>query len=169
MAEWMWQRLVQGCQRLWEHEEWGAVLPADWVRTHHDRRCDRSLPRQQGRSTGRWIVENQHGRVAVYLKRNYRLSWWQGLLATIWPGGGWSPAEQERRRLAWAARHGLHVPRDGGARNSLGLAAVCKACWLVEELAGMLPVNEAIPLAAQKNPPVTSRSGNAAWPQNWRA
>ncbi|HEV8062374.1 MAG TPA: lipopolysaccharide kinase InaA family protein [Gemmataceae bacterium] len=150
MAEWIWQRLVRGCRRVWQHDDWARVLPADWVERIMTVDVTDRFHAKQGRSTGRWIVENERGKLAVYLKRHYRLPWWQGLLAALWPSGGWSPAEQERRRLAWAAQHGLQVPRVMASAEFIGPGAQLQSVLAVEELAGMLPLNEAIPLAAKR-------------------
>jgi hypothetical protein len=150
MAEWIWQRLVRGCRQLWQHEEWARVLPADWAERIMTVDVTDRFHAKQGRSTGRWIVENERGRVAVYLKRHYRLSRWHGLFATFWPGGGWSPAEQERRRLIWAAEHGLRVPRVMAGAEFIGPGCRLQSMLAVEELAGMLPLNEAIPLAGNR-------------------
>jgi heptose I phosphotransferase len=105
---------------------------------------------KQGRSTGRWIVTHHADRVAVYLKRHYRLSWWHGLLALLWPDWGWSPAGQERQRLAWAANKGVPVPRVMAGAEFIGPGYRLQSVLAVEELTGMLPLNEAIPLAAER-------------------
>ena len=150
MAEWIWHRLVRGCRRFWQHDEWAHVLPADWHERIMTVDVTDRFHAKQGRSTGRWIIENERGRVAVYLKRHYRLAWWQGLLASIWPGGGWSPAAQEKRRLLWATAHGLQVPRVMAGAEFIGPGWRLQSVLAVEELADMLPLNEAIPLAAKR-------------------
>ncbi len=93
MAEGIWRRLVQGSRRVWTHDDWARVLAPDWPDRIMTVDVTDRFHAKQGRSTGRWIVENERGRLAVYLKRHYRLAWWQGLLAILWPGAGWSPAE----------------------------------------------------------------------------
>lgn len=150
MAEAIWHRLVHGCRRVWQSAEWANVLPADWPERIMTAQVTDRFHAKQGRSTGRWIIENERGRIAVYLKRHYRLPWWHGLLAVLWPGGGWSPAEQERRRLAWAAEQGLPVPRVMAGAEFIGPGWHLQSVLAVEELADMLPLNEAIPLAAQR-------------------
>jgi Lipopolysaccharide kinase (Kdo/WaaP) family len=150
MAEWFWHRLVHGSRRVWQHTEWARVLPADWAERIMTVDVTDRFHAKQGRSTGRWIVENERGRVAVYLKRHYRLPRLHGLLATLWPRGDWSPAEQERRRLIWAAGHGLPVPRVLASAEFIGPGLRLQSMLAVEELVGMLPLNEAIPLAAKR-------------------
>jgi heptose I phosphotransferase len=150
MAEWIWHRLVRGCRRVWQCAEWAKVMPADWPRRIMTVEVTDRFHAKQGRSTGRWIVTHHAGRVAVYLKRHYQLSWWHGLLALIWPNGDWSPAGQERKRLAWAANQGVPVPRVMAGAEFVGPGCRLQSVLAVEELAGMLPLNEAIPLAAER-------------------
>src|SRR5712691_2511802 len=52
MAEWMWQRLVRGCRRLWQHDDWARALPTDWP--EHIMAVDVTdrFHAKQGRSTG---------------------------------------------------------------------------------------------------------------------
>jgi heptose I phosphotransferase len=103
---------------------------------------------KQGRSTGRWILEADGRRLAVYLKRHYRLPWWRGLLAALWPDAGWSPAVQEWRHLHWAEAAGMPVPRAVAAGEYIGPWGRLQSFLAVEELAGMLPLHEAVPRAA---------------------
>jgi len=109
---------------------------------------------KQGRSTGRWIVKGlaeareRPPRLSVYLKRHYELPWWQGWLATLWPWRNWSPAWQEGRHLQWARRQGLPVPQLVAAAEYIGPWGKLRSALVVEELAGMLSLQEAIPFAA---------------------
>jgi heptose I phosphotransferase len=118
---------------------------------------------KQGRSTGRWILErsaNEGGRterLSVYLKRHYRLPWWHGLLATLWPEGTWSLALKEWRHLQWARQQGIPVPDAVAAAEYIGPWGRLRSVVAVEELAGMLPLHEAIPLAASRLDPPTFR------------
>src|SRR5207248_3378281 len=86
-------------------------------------------------------------RLSVYLKRHYRLPWWQGWLATLWPGGAFSPGMRERRNLHKAAARGLLVPKVVAAGEWIGPRGKLQSFLAVEELHGMLPLHEAIPLA----------------------
>jgi len=103
---------------------------------------------KQGRSTGRWVLETADGRLAVYLKRHHRLPWWRGLLAALWPDGGWSPAVQEWDRLEWARGAGLPVPWAVAAGEYIGPWGRLQSFLAVEELADMVPLHQAIPAAA---------------------
>jgi heptose I phosphotransferase len=87
-------------------------------------------------------------RLAVYLKRHYRLAWWRGVLAALWPERNWSPALQEWRNLEWAQRQGLPVPAAVAAGEYIGPWGRLQSFLAVEELAGMLPLHEAVPAAA---------------------
>jgi heptose I phosphotransferase len=150
MAEWIGHRLMNGCRRLWQHDDWARVMAPDWPGRIMSVEVTDRFHAKQGRSTGRWIVENSAGRVAVYLKRHYRLSWGHRLLALLFPGGAWTPAAQEHRRLTWAAEHGLHVPRVLASAEYIGPGCQLQSMLAVEELDGMLAVNEAIPLAISR-------------------
>jgi heptose I phosphotransferase len=109
---------------------------------------------KQGRSTGRWVLHapaeagRKARRLSVYLKRHYVLPWWQGLLAALWPGCGWSPALREWRHLEWARRQGVPVPKTVAAAEYIGPRGKLRSFLAVEELAGMVSLQEAIPLAA---------------------
>jgi heptose I phosphotransferase len=102
---------------------------------------------KQGRSTGRLVLEADGRRFVVYLKRHYRLPRWRGLLAALWPAGGWSPALEEWRHLEWARDQGLSVPEAVAAGEFLGPWGRLQSVLAVEELPGMVPLNEAIPAA----------------------
>src|SRR5262249_38406394 len=109
---------------------------------------------KQGRSTGRLVLEAPDGRrLVVYLKRHYRLRFWEGWLAALWPGGGWSPAMQEHAHLDWARSQGVPVPATVAAGEVIGPRGRLERSLAAEEPTGMLPPNEALPLAAAALPP----------------
>ena len=118
---------------------------------------------KQGRSTGRWILEKPDAsggpprRLAVYLKRHHELPWWHGLGALLWPRGQWSPAMQECRHLEWARQQGVPVPEVVAAAEFIGPWGRLRSCLAVEELTDMLPLHEAVPLAAARLDPATFR------------
>jgi heptose I phosphotransferase len=102
---------------------------------------------KQGRSTGRWILQRQGERIAVYLKRHYQLPLWRGVLAALFPSAAWSPAMQEWQHLQWAESHGLPVPRSLAVGERIGPWGRLQSFLAVEELRDMLPLHEAIPAA----------------------
>jgi heptose I phosphotransferase len=113
---------------------------------------------KQGRSIARWTLRAGGGRLSVYLKRHYRLPWWQGVLATLFPGRAWSPGLQEWQHLCWAKAEGLPVPRPVAAGQFVGPWYRLQGFIAVEELRGMLPLHEAVPLAARRlDPPAFAR------------
>jgi heptose I phosphotransferase len=79
------------------------------------------------------------------------------LLAALWPGGDWSPAMQECRNLQWAAGHGLPVPKVVAAGEFLDPWGKLQSFLAIEELTDMLPLHQAIPLAARELDPLTFR------------
>jgi heptose I phosphotransferase len=115
---------------------------------------------KQGRSTGRWVLyaDGQDARrLSVYLKRHYHLPWWNCLLAAVWPGGGRSPAFQEWEHLEWARRIGVPVPKAVAAAEYVGPWGRLRSVLAVEELHDMLPLQEAVPLAASAHSPADFR------------
>lgn len=150
-----WQRLWRGVRRVLGRWDWEKALGADWAGQVMDLPVTDRFHAKQGRSTGRLILEKDGKRLAVYLKRHYRLSWWRGWLATLFPRYGWSPAIQENRHLHWARRIGLSVPRVAAVGEFIGPWGRLQSFLAVEELTDMLPLNEAIPLARQRLDPRT--------------
>jgi Lipopolysaccharide kinase (Kdo/WaaP) family len=146
----LWQRLVHGVRHVQERPDWCAFAGADWQERIMDVPLTDDFHAKQGRSTGRWVLHGDGRSLAVYLKRHYRLSWWQGLLATLWPGHGWSPALVEARHLDWARRQGLPVPAVVAAGEAIGPWGRLQSFLAVEELTGMVPLHQAIPAAARQ-------------------
>jgi heptose I phosphotransferase len=149
----LWHRLVRGARRTRQRHDWPRFAGPDWAETILDVAVTDRFNAKQGRSTGRWILraldgEEAPSRLTVYLKRHYVLPWWQGMMATLWPVRGWSPALREWDHLEWARRRGLPVPHAVAAGEYLGPWGQLRSFLAVEELAGMVPLSEAIPLAA---------------------
>jgi heptose I phosphotransferase len=147
MSDGPWQRLVRGVRRVQQRSDWQEVAGANWVDRIMSVNVTDHFHAKQGRSTGRWILQGSRRRLAVYLKRHYRLPAWHGWLATLWPGKGWSPALQEARHLNWARRHGFPVPGVVAAGEAIGPWGRLQSFLAIEELTDMLPLHEAIPAA----------------------
>jgi len=150
MSETLWKRLTGSVARLHQRADWPGFAGADWPDRIMGVTVTDRFHAKQGRSTGRWILQVDGRRLAVYLKRHYRLPWWQGLLAALWPRHGWSPALQEWQHLEWARGRGLPVPQTVAAGEYIGPWGRLQSLLAVEELTGMLPLHEAIPLAAAR-------------------
>ena len=148
MRDTLWHRLVHGGRRLRHRPDWPHLAGADWPERIMQIALTEDFHAKQGRSTGRWVLEGDGKQLAVYLKRHYRLAWWRGLLAWLWPDGGWSPGLQECRRLEWARGQGLPVPAVAAAGELIGPWWRLQSFLAVEELAGMVPLHQAIPAAA---------------------
>jgi heptose I phosphotransferase len=115
---------------------------------------------KQGRSIGRWTLTAPDGRtLVVYLKRHYVLPRFLGLLSALAPGRPWSPGLAEWEHLCWAKAIGLPVPRAVAVGEFLGPWGKLQGFLAVEELTGMLPLHEAIPLAQRRLAP----SAFACW------
>lgn len=149
----IWKRLFHGVHRLRHRPDWDNVLGPAWPERVMDVAVTDRFHAKQGRSTGRLILRQADFTLPVYLKRHYRLPWWQRLLATLWPGRGWSPALQEARHLEWARQQGVPVPGVVAAGEYIGPWGRLQSFLAVEELVDMLPLHEAIPLAARRLAP----------------
>src|SRR5687768_15725972 len=90
-----WRRLLRGARRVQARPDWEQLSGRDWPDRVMALAVNDRFHAKQGRSTGRLILQQPGSRLAVYLKRHYRLPWWRGLLAALWPGRGWSPAVEE--------------------------------------------------------------------------
>jgi Lipopolysaccharide kinase (Kdo/WaaP) family len=148
MRETLWRRLFGGARRLCHQPDWPRFAGPDWADRIMALPVTDRFHAKQGRSTGRLVLRANEQRLAVYLKRHYRLPRWRGLLSLVWPASGWSPALQEWRHLEWAREAGLPVPRPVAAGEFIGPGLQLQSFLAVEELAGRLPLHEAIPLAA---------------------
>ncbi len=157
----LWDRLGPGMRRLQARADWEQFVGADWPELIMATEVTDDFHAKQGRSTGRWVLRSEGRQLPVYLKRHYRLPWWQGWLATLWPGGDWSPALQERRHLDWAQAQGLPVPKVVAAGEYLGPWGKLQSFLAIEELTGMLALHQAIPLAARTLAPPLFRRWKA--------
>jgi heptose I phosphotransferase len=146
--ETVWQRLARGVRRLYQRPDWAGFVGPDWPEHIMALTVTDRHHAKQGRSTGRLILHAGDRRLAVYLKRHYRLPRWRGLLAALWPDAGWSPALEEWHHLEWARRRGLPVPASVAAGEYIGPWGRLQSFLAVEELDDMLPLHEAVPAAA---------------------
>ena len=74
-------------------------------------------------------------------------------MATLFPSGGWSPAWQEWRHLQWAKEHGIPVPESLAVAEFIGPWGKLQSFLAVQELAGMVRLHEAVPLAEARLEP----------------
>jgi Lipopolysaccharide kinase (Kdo/WaaP) family len=152
-----WRRWLHGVRRTWQRGDWPTFAGDDWAGTIMQAGVTDDFHAKQGRSTGRLLLEKNGQSLGVYLKRHYRLPWWNGLLASLWPWGNWSPAVQELRNLQWAQTQGLPVPAPVAAAEYVGPWGSLQSILAVEELTGMLALHQAIPLASRQLDPISFR------------
>jgi heptose I phosphotransferase len=101
------------------------------------------------------VFISERRQLSVYLKRHYRLPRIWGMLATLFPNEAWSPGLREWQHLKWANAQGFPVPRPVAAGQTVGPWFQLQGFLAIEELHGMLPLHEAIPLAATRLEPAT--------------
>jgi hypothetical protein len=144
----MWRRARHGFRKLRCAPDWALFAGPDWPERIMLEAVTDRFHAKQGRTIGRWRLTDANGRpLVVYLKRHYELPRYSGWLATIFPGRAWSPGLQEWDHLAWAAGQGLLAPRAVAAGEFVGPGGKLQSFLAVEELQGMLPLHEAVPLA----------------------
>ncbi|MDB5308560.1 MAG: rfaP [Gemmataceae bacterium] len=151
----LWHRLRRGSKLIRKQPDWDRFAGEGWVERIMTEAVTDRLHTKQGRAIARWTLADGPHRLTTYLKRHYRLPWWSGLMATLFPGGAWSPGLQEWQHLCWAKGEGLPVPRPVAAGQFVGPWFRLQGFLAVEELHGMLPLHEAVPLAAARLDPVT--------------
>ena len=145
------RRLLRGRRWVACDRDWPAFAGAGWQQRIMTEEVVDRFHAKQGRSIGRWTLTSDTGSsLVVYLKRHYILPRWHGLLATLFPHRAWSPGRQEWEHLATAKAAGIPVPRAVAVGELLGSWGRLQSFLAVEELAGMLPLHEAVPLAFQR-------------------
>ncbi len=144
-----WRRLFHGTRRVPPSPEFEQFAGPDWADRIMEMAVTDRLHVKQGRSIGRLVLESGGRRLAVYLKRHYRLPWRQGLLALFRARAGLSPALEEWEHLRWARAQGLPVPDVVAGGEFIGPWGRLQSFLAVRELSGMLPLHEAIPAAAR--------------------
>jgi heptose I phosphotransferase len=158
--ETVWHRLLQGVRRLRQRADWPLYAGDGWPDRIMGAAVTDRFHAKQGRTTGRLVLAAPAGTrrgLTVYLKRHYRLPWWQGLMAALWPRAGWSPALQEWRHLQWARRQGVPVPEVVAAAEYIGPWGRLQSFLAVEELAGMVALSDAVGLARSRLDAATFR------------
>jgi hypothetical protein len=143
----LWRRLLRGSNIFRRTADWDHFAGDGWEERIMSEPVTDRFHQKQGRSIGRNVYVNGSRKLSVYLKRHYRLPRWCGFLATLFPDHAWSPGLQEWEHLRWAAVQGIPVPRPVAAGQMVGPWFQLRGFLAVEELHGMLPLHEAIPLA----------------------
>ena len=148
------QRLRNGCRRVFAAPEWPIYAGADWADKILDAQVTDRFFAKQGRTISRWTLSSGGRSLVVYLKRHYQLPRWQGLLTALLPASRWSPGWDEHHNLQTARRLGVPVARVLAAAQYVRAGGHLQSVLAVEELTGMLPLHEAIPLASRRLPPL---------------
>jgi hypothetical protein len=147
----LWRRLLRGFRKLRQDADWESFAGIDWPAWIMSEVVSDRFHAKQGRSIGRWTLTAGDGRqLIVYLKRHYKLWRLSGLMAALFPSRAWSPGMQEWEHLTWAAKRGVPVPRAVAAGEFVASGGKLQSFLAVEELKGMLPLHEVIPLAQKQ-------------------
>lgn len=149
----LWRRLTRGTRLLWQQPDFVHFVGEDWADRIMTETVTDKLHEKQGRAIARWTLANGANRLIAFLKRHYRLPWLHGVMATLFPRQAWSPGLQEWQHLAWAKAEGFAVPRPLAAGQFVGPWFKLQGFLAVEELTGMLPLHQAVPLASQRLKP----------------
>lgn len=144
----LWQRLVRGARRVWQRADWTDIAGSDWQDRAMSMEASDDFHAKQGRSTCRVTLPVDSRVLGVYLKRSYQSLWWRSWLAILFPNWGWSAGWQEWRNLRWAQSQGLPVPESLAVAEFIGPWGKLQSFLAVEELASMVRLHEAVPLAA---------------------
>jgi heptose I phosphotransferase len=144
------KRLLRGTRQLRQSADWPAFAGADWPERIMFESVTDLLHEKQGRAIARWTLTDGPRRLRVFLKRHYKLPVLHGILAMLFPRLAWSPGLQEWEHLEWAKAAGFLVPRAVAAGQLIGPGLKLQGFIAVEELAGMLPLHLALPLAEKR-------------------
>lgn len=145
-------RLTTRTRQVRQTEDWSELVGTDWPDWIMDTEATDDFHSKQGRSTCRWLPEGV-ATESVYLKRHFRLPRWLGILATLFPNGNWSPGFGEWHHLCHGQQLGIRVPRPRAAVQYIGPWGKLQSVLVIDELRGMLPLHQAIPLAAESLSP----------------
>lgn len=144
------KRLRHGSRRDFAAPEWTAFAGENWAETILDVVVTDRHFAKQGRSISRWTLRNGDRTLVTFLKRHFRLPRWHGLWTAFTGVSGWSPGWGEFANLQIAQRLGVPTPRVLAAAEFLRPGGRLQSVLAVEELTGMLPLHEAIPLASRR-------------------
>jgi heptose I phosphotransferase len=158
MPSTFWRRLSVGLWRVQQKRDWAALVAPDRTDALMQLDLRDRFHAKQGRSIARWAPAAGPKELTVYLKRHYRGGWWPGLKALA-GFRGVSAAWAEWDHLEWARRRGLPVPRAVAVGERVGPWGRLQSFIAIEELAGMVPLHEAVPTAERSMSPYVF----AAW------
>lgn len=153
MTESLWHRLTRGRRVIHAEPDWETIAGPQWADRIMTEDVTDRFHAKQGRSIGRWTLTANGRQLVVYLKRQYVLPRWHGLMSVFFPRRPWSPGLEEWEHLAWARANDFPVPRTPAVGELLGPWGKLQSFLAVEELTGMLALHEAIPLAEQRLSP----------------
>ncbi|GBD35565.1 Lipopolysaccharide core biosynthesis protein RfaG [bacterium HR36] len=155
-----WQRWWRGEVCVQSTELWRRYFGAVSVQEVLRFSVREIVSSKQGRSVGKLEAHSSDGSLTVFLKRHYRLPWWQRITSLFCPGR--SSAMQEWDNLRWADAAGFCVPEALAVGEQIGPGLQLQSYLAVRELANMLPLHQAIPRAWQALAPEEFRKWKTA-------
>jgi heptose I phosphotransferase len=133
----------------WQAVDWPEYVGDDWARNLLEAKLTDRLHEKQGRDIARWTVGRSGAELVTFVKRHYRHTYWRRLIAALSPNRGVSDGAREWRSLETAKQLGIPTPRPVACAE-LRDGTRLQSAIVLEELTGMIPLHEAIPLAAKK-------------------
>ena len=151
----LWRRMFHGTRQIRQQPDWVRFAGVDWPDRIMAEVVTDKLHEKQGRAIARWTLTDGSQKLIAFLKRHYKLPWIHGVLATLFPRQAWSAGLQEWQHLEWAKAEGFPVPRAVAAGQFVGPWFKLSGFIAVEELTGMLPLHQAVPLAFERLDPAS--------------
>jgi len=147
-----WQSLErpEGTWLVYEADDWSRFAGQNWLDQIMSVEVRDRYHAKQGRSIGRWTLHDDSEKLVVYLKRHFELPASDALRANQAPEQLHSPGMQEWQHLRIVESFGMRVPRTVAAGELRRNDGSLQSFIALEELAGMLALHEAIPLAEKR-------------------
>jgi hypothetical protein len=136
----------------WQAVDWPEYVGEDWAHHILDAQLTDRLHVKQGRDIARWTVRRSGKELVTFVKRHYRHSAWRRLLASLVQHRNVSDGASEWRNLDAAGRLGIPTPRPLACAE-WRRGTQLQSAIVLEELTGMIPLHEAIPLAQKRLSP----------------
>jgi heptose I phosphotransferase len=133
----------------WQAVDWLEYVGNDWTQHLLDAKLTDRLHQKQGRDIARWTLRRSGTELVTFVKRHYRHSRWQRVLALFAGRRGVSDGAREWQHLIVANKLGVPTARPLACAEWRS-GTKLQSAIVLEELSGKLPLHEAIPLAQKR-------------------